>query len=160
MKPTVYIETSVIGYLTSWPSGDLIVASRQKVTKDWWRDAHAKFDLVVSELVVAECSTGDPVAIEDRMNVLDPLRVIVSSRNADDLAAALLEKGAVPWSEPEDALHIALAVVNSADYLVTWNFKHIANASMRHRIFDVCVAAGYSPSTICSPEELQEANNV
>ncbi len=36
MKLKVYVETTVLGYLTSWPSGDLVVAGRQKITRDWW----------------------------------------------------------------------------------------------------------------------------
>lgn len=160
MKPKVYVETSVIGYLTSWPSGDLIVAGRQKITRDWWRNAPAMYELFISELVVAECSVGDPQAIRDRMDALKSLPVIVSSKNADDLSSALIAKGALPASEPEDALHIALAVVNALDYLVTWNFKHIANAAMRTKIYGVCGVAGYSPLIICSPEELQEAGSV
>lgn len=66
----------------------------------------------------------------------------------------LTANGAVPASEPEDSLHIAVAVVNAFDYLVTWNFKHIANASVKSKIYDVCKAAGYSQTTICSPDEL------
>ena len=78
MKPTVYVETSVIGYLTSWPSGDLIVAARQKITRDWWRDAPAKFDLIVSDVVLREAGTGDPQAVLDtrlRVRGVERLRV-------------------------------------------------------------------------------------
>lgn len=59
-------------------------------------------------------------------------------------------------TEPEDARHIALAVVNGVEYLVTWNFKHIANAAVRSKIHGVCAAEGYDPCTICTPEELLE----
>ena len=154
MKPKVYVETSVIGYLTSWPSGDLIIAGRQKITKDWWRDASDNYELMVSELVVRECSAGDQTAIADRLAEIDTLTVITLLKDAEDLAALLLKKGAVPTSEGNDAFHIALAVVNGIDYLLTWNFKHIANASMKSKIYSVCAEAGYSPSTICTPEEL------
>lgn len=157
MKPTVYVETSVIGYLTSWSSGDLVVAARQKITRDWWGDASAKYDLIVSELVVREAGTGNPQAVQDRLAVLQSLPRLAITQEAEDLAKALLLQGAVPTTEPEDALHIALAAVNGIEYLVTWNFKHIANATMRLKISAVCVAAGYGPSTICSPEELAEA---
>jgi hypothetical protein len=75
MKPTVYVETSVIGYPTSWPSGDLIVAGRQKITRDWWRDAAAKYELIVSEVVLREASTGDAQAVKDRLAVLEPLKL-------------------------------------------------------------------------------------
>ena len=156
MKPTVYVETSVIGYLTSWPSGDLIVAARQKITRDWWRDAPAKYDLIVSDVVLREASTGDPLAVQDRLAVIQPMPKLAITQQAEDLAKALVLQGAVPTKEPEDALHIALAAVNGIEYLVTWNFKHIANPAMRLKISDVCVAEGYGRSTICTPQDLSE----
>jgi len=156
MKPKVYVETSVLGYLTSWPSGDLVVAGRQKITRDWWRYASRTFNLVVSELVHREASVGDPQAIHDRLEALEGLPVLAIGQPAVELSRVLVERGAVPPTEPEDSLHIALAVVNGIEYLVTWNFKHIANAAMRSRIHSVCIAEGYDPSTICTPEELLE----
>ena len=159
MKPRVYVETTVLGYLTSWPSGDVVVASRQKITRDWWRCALNSFDLIVSELVHREASAGDPQAIRDRLEALRDLPVLAVSQRAEDLARALVVRGAVPSTEPEDALHIALAVVNGIEYLVTWNFKHIASAAMRSKIQGVCIAEGYDPCTICTPEELLEPEN-
>jgi predicted nucleic acid-binding protein len=157
MKPTVYVETSVIGYLTSWPSGDLVIAARQKITRDWWRDAAAKYELIGSDVVLREASTGDPQAVQDRLAVLQAMSRLAITHEAEDLAKALMSQGAVPTKEPEDALHIALAAVNGIEYLVTWNFKHIANPAMRLKITDVCVAKGYGRSTICTPEDLIEA---
>ena len=159
MKPRVYVETTVLGYLTSWPSGDLVVAGRQKVTRDWWPCALNAFDVVVSELVHREASAGDPEAIRDRLEALKDLPVLAVTQRAADLARALVAGGAVPSTEPEDALHIALAVVNGIEYLVTWNFKHIANAAMRSKIHGVCIAEGYDPCTICTPEELLEPDS-
>ena len=156
MKPRVYIETTVLGYLTSRPSSDLIVAGRQKITLDWWRSAVSVFDLIVSELVQREAGAGDPQAVRDRLEAIKDLPSLAVSQRAEDLALALIAGGAVPSTEPEDALHIALAVVNGVEFLVTWNFKHIANAAMRSKIQGVCIAEGYEPCTICTPEELLE----
>jgi hypothetical protein len=156
MKPRVYMETTVVGYLTSWPSGDLVVAGRQKITRDWWRYASTAFALLSSELVYREASVGDPQAIRDRLEILKDLPVLAITPEADDLARGLVFRGAVPATEPEDALHIAIAVVNGLEYLVTWNFKHIANATMRSKIERACTAEGYQPPTICTPEELME----
>ena len=154
MKPTVYVESSVIGYLTSWPSENLVVAARQKITRDWWRDAPAKYDLIVSEVVLREASTGDRLAVNDRLAVLQPLRLLDISKEADDLAQSLMVQGAVPSTEAEDAIHIAVAAVHGIEYLATWNFKHIANVAMRRKINDVCTMGGYDPPLICTPEEL------
>ena len=105
----------------------------------------------------SEASTGDPQAVQDRLRVLQGLHVLSASQQAQDLVDALLAQGAVPPTEPEDATHIALAVVNGIEYIVTWNFKHIANAAMRSKINKVCTVAGYIPATICTPEELSES---
>jgi len=156
MKPKVYVETTVLGYLTSWPSGDLIVAGRQKLTRDWWPDARNAFQLIVSELVHREASAGDPQAVSDRLEAIKGLPELAIGERAINLAQALVATGAVPPTKADDALHIALAVVNGIEYLVTWNFKHIANAVLRSKIHGVCVAEGYSPCTICTPEELRE----
>jgi hypothetical protein len=65
----------------------------------------------------------------------------------------------VPASEPRDAFHIAIAAVNGLDYLLTWNCKHIANATLRGRIEKVCRGCGYEPPIICTPEELVEVDD-
>jgi hypothetical protein len=114
---------------------------------------------MVSERVVREAGTGDPQAVQDRLAVLQGLPVLTASQQAQDLVDALVAQGAVPPTEPEDAMHIAIATVNGIEYLVTWNFKHIANPAMRLRINNVCTAAGYVPTTICTPEELSEAQS-
>jgi hypothetical protein len=62
----------------------------------------------------------------------------------------------VPEVAAQDALHIAIAVTNGVDYLLTWNCTHIANAAMRRVIDDVCVDQGYEPTVLCTPEELSE----
>lgn len=159
MKPRVHVETTVIGYLTSWPSGDLVVAGRQKITSDWWRYAREAFELVVSELVHREAGAGDAQAVCQRMEALRDLPVLAVNEAAVDLARALIARGAVPSTEPEDSLHIAIAVVNGIEYLVSWNFRHIVNAVMRWKIDGACMAEGYHPCTICTPEELLEPKN-
>lgn len=72
------------------------------------------------------------------------------------LAEKLVAGGALPSKARVDALHVAVAVVHGMDYLVTWNCRHIANASLRGRIEDLCRAAGFEPPVICTPLELPE----
>jgi hypothetical protein len=73
-----------------------------------------------------------------------------------ELAEELVRRRAVPEAAAEDALHIAIAATNGIDYLLTWNCTHIANAAMRRAIDDVCVAQGFEPTVLCTPEELIE----
>lgn len=62
--------------------------------------------------------------------------------------------GAIPPQAVRDAAHIAVAAVNSVDYLLTWNCKHLANAQIIRKISVVCNREGYNMPVICTPEEL------
>lgn len=158
MNPRVYVETSVISYLTARPSRDVVIAGHQQVTSDWWAHASNRFDLVASELVVQESSAGDERASQDRLRVLESLTLLETSEESVTLARSMLASGIVPSRAVEDALHIAIAATNGVDYLVTWNCRHIANATIRPRIEAACRAAGYEPPIICTPDELIEAD--
>ncbi len=157
MNPTAYIETSVVSYLTSRPSRDVVVAAYQEVTREWWRDAAARFDLAASELVLAECRAGDRNAARARLAALQGVALLGATPAAEDLARRLIDLGAVPREAAADAAHIAIAAANGVEYLVTWNFRHIANAAMRARIERACREAGFEPPVICTPNELMEA---
>lgn len=156
MKPSVYIETSVIGYLTSWPRQNPTVAGHQNTTKLWWSKAEDRFDLFVSQLVIRECSDGASDAAQERLDSIDGLPVLPITTDAESLADALIRGKAVPESQPNDALHLALAATHGIQYLVSWNFKHIVNASLRSAIESICRAAEYDPPILCTPEELME----
>jgi len=85
------------------------------------------------------------------------LRRSVHSSSRVTLAQRLLQSKAIPQDFPEDALHVAVAVVNGIEYLLTWNYKHLANAGMRSKIETTCRELGYEAVIICTPEELMEA---
>ena len=155
-NPRVYVETSVISYLTARPSRDVVVAAYQEVTREWWRNARSRFALFVSELVVAEAGTGDPEAARARLEIIETLPRLGATVEAKELARHLLDFRAVPREAGDDAAHIAIAVTNGVDFLVTWNFRHIANATMRTSIEDACRRSGYTPPVICTPNELLE----
>lgn len=156
MKPRVYVETSVISYLTAWSSRDLIIAANQQITQEWWKSKREKFDLYVSQLVIQEAERGDERAAKDRLDAIANIPPLELNDEALQLGEILIDKNALPKKAAEDALHIAIATVNGMDYLLTWNFKHIANATMRGRVEQVCRDEGYDPAIICSPQELQE----
>ncbi|MBN1442682.1 MAG: type II toxin-antitoxin system VapC family toxin [Planctomycetes bacterium] len=153
---TVYLETSIIGYLTSRPSRDLVTAANQHLTQEWWHQHRKRHDLFVSEAVVAECGEGDPAAAQERLEVIADIPLLNLDERAEDLANALVKQVPLPERAVVDALHIAVATVNGIDYLLTWNCAHLANAALQHRIGVVCRSAGFEPPTICTPQQLME----
>lgn len=70
IKPKVYLETSIISYLTSRTSKDVITKGHQLTTFDWWQNCGEKFELLASELVVQEASLGNREMAAKRLAVL------------------------------------------------------------------------------------------
>lgn len=156
MNPSIYIETTVVSYLVSRPSRDLVTAANQQITRDWWTDRSTEFDLYVSEIVVQESKAGDPKASECRLRYLEGIPELDITAEARTLARELVARVPLPEKAALDALHIAVATVNGMDYLLTWNCAHIANAALRHAIEAICLSLGYEAPVICTPQELLE----
>lgn len=154
MKPIVYLETSVVSYLTGRTSRDVVVAGRQEVSRDWWHRRREHYALRISALVLQEIGRGDQTVAREREQVVEGVSVLEITPEARRLAADLVRGKAVPAKAAEDALHIALAAVHGADYLLTWNFRHINNAETKRTLTAAIEAAGYEGAMICSPEEL------
>ena len=157
MKRTVYVETSVISYLTGNPSRDVIVAGRQALTIEWWGTCRHRFDVFVSALVVSEAEDGDPTAAQKRLVAIEGVPALDVSDEAKVLARKMVTGGPIPKEYPEDALHIAVCALNGIDYLVTWNCTHLANATLRRQVERFLEKAGFVCPVICTPEELMEA---
>ena len=153
MRPKTYIETSIVSYLTAWQSRDLVRAAHQQVTRDWWA-SRGSFELFASQFVLDEAAAGDKSAAADRLAALAEAAVLEVTEDAILLAEKLVAGGGLPSKARVDALHVAMAAVHGMDYLLSWNCTHIANATLRGKIEDLCREAGFEPPTICTPLEL------
>lgn len=151
---SVYLETTIIGHLMGRLHPDPVIAGRQVTTREWWQSASSLYKLYVSQLVIRECSDGDAGAAKERLDAISGIDLLEISTEADFLADQLIKQHAVPITEPRDALHIAIAATGAVEFLVTWNFRHIANPSMRKRIEAVCRDHGFEPPLICTPDEI------
>jgi len=154
MKSKVYLETSIVSYLTAFPSSDLITAGHQLTTFDWWENHRQNFEVVASELVIQEAGLGNMQMAQKRLAILKAVKILDINDKARNLAKMLVAKKAVPEKAAADALHIAIAAAEKIEFLATWNFKHIANAKMQAKIKEVIRSEDYEPSHICTLEEL------
>jgi hypothetical protein len=156
MLETVYVESSVISYLTARPSRDIVVSARQAITENWWRYQRSEYELFISGLVVQEISKGDEEAAQKRLDAVVGISLLSMPEEVWKLAKKLLVQGSVPPNSEEDAFHIAIAAVSGINFLLTWNFKHINNAHTKALISSVVEAHGFICPVLCSPEELGE----
>jgi predicted nucleic acid-binding protein len=153
-KPSVYIETTIISFLAARPSRDLVVAAKQRTTRDWWDLRRDRFDLYGSQFVVNEAADGDEEAAERRMQQLTGIPLLAVNEEVADLAEALVSEGVLPEKAATDAVHIALAAVHGIEFLLTWNCTHLANAQLIEAVDGLILSRGYEPPIICTPDEL------
>ena len=151
---TVYLETTVLSYLTARDARDEIIAAHQSVTRTWWKSHRQQYRVVASAVVVREAGAGDPEMAAKRLALIADCDLLQITDAVETLAALLVARGLVPATVPNDALHIAVATVGGVEYLLTWNLRHLAGAVARRRIEHELRRLGYEPPTICTPEEL------
>jgi hypothetical protein len=156
MKPRVYIETTIVSYLTARPSRDVIRLSHEMLTRKWWDKRRADFDMFTSDLVMIEASAGDPQAAAERLKVLADIPRLLPKQPATTLAQQVERALALPVRARADALHVSIAAVNHMDFLLTWNCRHLANAALAAKIERACADAGFVAPRIATPESLLE----
>lgn len=147
-KLCIYVDTSVIGGCEddefSEPSLSL-----------WSRFHSGEFMLVISDLTMQEIA-GAPTSVRRHLEDIPEahqIRVRLTEE-ATELAKAYLAHGVIGPGSLADALHVALATVNGADVLVSWNFRHIVNYG-RIRLFNaVNLEQGYGLVEIRTPREV------
>jgi hypothetical protein len=156
MSSTVYVETSIISYLTGRANRNVVITAHQQLTRKWWGVQRQQFELFVSPLVLQEGAAGNPIIAQQRLEMVRGLPVLAVTPEAAALAEQLMRSGPLPPKAEVDALHIGIATVHGMEYLLTWSCKHIANARMRSQIEAICRNLRYDPPIMCTPEELME----
>ncbi len=149
MKPLrVYIDTSVIG-------GCLDEEFRADSRRLLHMAQHGELELLVSELLLEELSRApDDVRAVMPGLVEEKAKTIPLSPEADRLKDAYLSNGVLGPASVNDALHVALATVNGADVVASWNFKHLVHLDKIRGFNAVNLLQGYPPIEIRSPKEL------
>ena len=154
---TVYVETSIISYLAAYPSRDLVVAAHQQITRDWWQQVRARFELYISEAVLAEIRSGDPSAGSKRLQLVQDIPILEQTADVGVLTRHYDKTLGLSGKARADIPHFAFAVSHEMDYLVTWNCSHIANGQMIKRLMKVNTELKRPTPLIVTPEEIMES---
>src|SRR5690606_25805205 len=149
MKLSLYLETSVIGaYLDN---GDPL---RRDLTIRWFEHELAEYDAFSSILVQRELERVAEPHRSGYLGLIEPLARLELSEEVAILAEGYISRGIFHRKFMADAIHVALASYHKIDYLVTWDFGHIANVRRQARIRLFNAAAGFFSPTIITPEFL------
>lgn len=154
MKEIVYIETSFVSLLVDDPSWDVTTAGNQQVSRDWWQWRRGVFACVTSDETLREAARGNARQAQLRLEALAELPTLPTSEPAAELAERFLATGSLPPAAKVDAVHLAVATLATADYLLTWNYRHLANAQILRRLEREAVRQGWTLPKVCTPLEL------
>lgn len=151
-KEKIYLDTSV-------PSAyfDDRKPERMQTTHVFWHQALMEYELAVSSVTIFEITnTKDPDRRQQMLDLVEPLALFKMTPRTDELSLAYLSSNLVPPSKLEDARHLAIAVENGFNYLVSWNFSHMINAKTQRRLPIINAQHGYFRQLILvSPEAFQ-----
>jgi predicted nucleic acid-binding protein len=154
VKKSLYLETTIVSYYVSRSSRDIITLAHQEITKEWWNKALKRFNIFISEIVIAEAALGDRQLAEKRLKELKNFPLLELTDEVEKMTGIYIEKLKIPQKALRDAAHLAIASVHNIDYLVTWNCVHIANGEVIKKLVKVNEDFGIKTPVICTPEGL------
>jgi hypothetical protein len=150
----IYIERTIPSYVVARPARDLLQAARQQTSKDWWELKRQQHELFTSEIVLAEISEGEAFMAQQRLEVMRDIKLLRLTDDTETLTRRILDSGLLPLDADRDAAHIALATIYEMDILLSWNCRHIANASIQARLRRLAEQMGFALPVLCTPDEL------
>ena len=130
------------------------MAARQLLTHQWWNEKRSRYELVASQYVIDEASAGDPALAAERLESLDGIPLLPLDPAIAKIANEIMNRAILPSKARTDALHIAMVAHHRIQYLLTWNCRHIANATILPRIHKLLNDLSIPIPIICTPEEM------
>lgn len=158
----VYVDSSVVSYATARLARDEKLANHQRASINWLNRVSglASIQPVVSRAVLAEIQQGDAEVAQRRLSVTSGMRVLAPTPRIFELAKRLVEEGYFPIRSGIDAVHLAYACEYQAEFLVTWNFKHLANPAMFAKLRGAAEKWGQRLPMVCSPIRHEEVTGL
>ncbi|MET0266796.1 MAG: hypothetical protein ABW202_14405 [Duganella sp.] len=156
MLKTVYIDTSVICYLTDPPSSNPVTRACQLLTQQWWEQRCERSVTYVSDAVLRDIKTGNPARIARRMEIAEQLIHLPSNKRVLAFAELLILGGGLNAKARSPAEHIAIAATRELDILLTWNCVDIANARKFPELRRLMVLKDLELPELITPFELME----
>lgn len=154
-KPTIYLDTNIISAM-HYDGNDISIINRQMVTRDWWDSERQHFTVWASSLTELELSLGVYRRQEECLRFVKRLGYVPIKNDIRDFARDLIETGVIPKSKPADALQLALAAGHGADYLLTWNYAHLANPITQAKTERLLKTRDWRCPLLVSPESIPQ----
>lgn len=152
-KPTIFVETTIpSAYFEERTAPEM--AERRKWTRRWWKDALVSSRLVTSPEVLLEVSRGNVLRATARLALMGGMEVLPVDGRLLEIAQVYVTRKVMPRNPGGDALHLAVASYYRCDFLVTWNYTHLANANKYEHIRVVNESLGLHVPQLVTPVQL------
>ncbi|MDP9750395.1 type II toxin-antitoxin system VapC family toxin [Thermoanaerobacter pentosaceus] len=150
----IYLDSSVISFLEAHDAPD-----KMEITRKWWNEylLKGKYKVYISDLTLAEiadCSEPKKKMLLSYIQKYNAFVKIFSNKKTEELARVYVEQKVIPQKYIDDAVHIALAVINRLDIIVSWNFKHMVKSKTIQEVNKINRRYGYPYIDIISPLNL------
>lgn len=155
-KPTAYLDTTIIS--AYWYDGaDVLALARRLRTRDWWEMERLSFSIWISNVTEAELRDGVFPRQKECVKMARRLHYLPITRAAEDMQEQILAEGVIPANKPRDALQMAVCVAHEIDYLLSWNYAHLANPNVQTRLVTICKKFRLRAPLLVSPETIPKA---
>lgn len=152
MKNTIYLDSTIPSYLFDQRDS---IREFIEITKRWWEQERKHYRLVISEATIAEVSAGDhPYKEKIIRECISDLEVLPPHERLEEIVSTYIENHLMPRGATGDAVHLAYASFYKADFLMTWNCNHLANANKRQHIAIINTRLKLFTPEIVTPMEL------
>ena len=155
MKPTVYLDTSVVSAY-SYNGAAVSMLARRLHTREWWNFEREHFQVRTSAFAEAELREGVFRRQAHCLRMVRRQPYLSPGADVRELLDAIIDHGIVPANKSADAAHLAISTVHGIDYLLTWNYAHLANPAVQRRMEQLCESLHLTAPLLVSPESIPQ----
>lgn len=155
-KPTIYLDSNILSVLC-YRGTHTSSVHQHMVTKQWWETERSGFSMYGSAFTESELSAGEYPGQQEAIQLVRRLRYLPFNGDVRRCAEKLLEVHIAPPNKPGDATQLAFATIHRIDYILTWNYAHLANVHVQNRLNELCRRNGWRPPLLVSPENIPRA---
>lgn len=154
-KPTVYLDTTIPAMLYQRARRAREIG-RRLATQEWWTEEGPFFQVFASDVTEDELARGaypwQPMALA----FVRRLPYLPFTQLASACARTIMHARLIPETKPGDAAQLAMATVHRMDYLLTWNYAHLANPNTQRALETLCKRWGWRAPLLISPETIPQ----
>jgi predicted nucleic acid-binding protein len=152
MRKTVYLDSTIPSYLFDQRDS---IREFIELTKKWWIEERERFRVVISDATIIEVSKGNhPYKAQILSDCISGLEVLPTHERLEEIVRVYIENHLMPAGAAGDAVHLAYASFYKADFLMTWNCNHLANANKKQHIAVINTRLKLAIPEIVTPMEL------